>query len=88
MIGLNSSTHFDASTMYNVHNVLFTLNHTTHSSKTLLRVVRFNVNKTLVHLVFTFFTVFSVSEFYADKLYQVSNQSTLTQNGALFQKLF
>ena len=35
----------------NVHygwiNVLFTLNRTTHSSKTLLCVVRFNVNKTL-----------------------------------------
>ena len=30
-------------------NVLFTLNRTTHSSKTLLRVVRFNVNKTLVY---------------------------------------
>ena len=30
------------------HKVLFTLNRTTHSSKTLLRVVRINVNKTLV----------------------------------------
>ena len=30
-------------------NVLFTLNRTTHSSKTLLRLVRFNVNKTLFH---------------------------------------
>ena len=30
-------------------NVLFTLNRKTHSSKTLLRVVRFNVNKTLVN---------------------------------------
>ena len=30
------------------NNVLFTLNRTTHSSKTLLCVVRFNVNKTLV----------------------------------------
>ena len=29
-------------------NVLFTLNHTTHSSKTILCVVRFNVNKMLV----------------------------------------
>ena len=29
------------------YNVLFTLNRTTHSSKTLLCVVRFNVNKTL-----------------------------------------
>jgi hypothetical protein len=29
------------------YNVLFTLNRTIHSSKTLLRVVRFNVNKTL-----------------------------------------
>ena len=28
-------------------NVLFTLNRTTHSSKTLLRLVRINVNKTL-----------------------------------------
>ena len=32
---------------FSVRNVLFTLNRTTHSSKTLLCVVRFNVNKTL-----------------------------------------
>ena len=34
---------------YNLQlNVLFTLNRTTHSSETLLRVERFNVNKTLL----------------------------------------
>ena len=33
--------------MQGTNNVLFTLNRTTHSSKTLLCVVRINVNKTL-----------------------------------------
>ena len=35
-----------------IHNVLFTLNCTTHSSVLLLCVVQFNVNKTLVHSLF------------------------------------
>ena len=34
-----------------IHNVLFTLNRTTHSSKTLLCVVRINVNKMLFETV-------------------------------------
>ena len=39
---------WNTSSIGNLNNVLFTLNHTTHSSKTLLCVVRFNVNKMLL----------------------------------------
>ena len=41
------SYHLHTKISFDLFNVLFTLNRTTHSSKTLLRVVRFNVNKTL-----------------------------------------
>ena len=41
------------STLPAAGNVLFTLNRTTHSSKTLLRLVRFNVNKTLIQPLYS-----------------------------------
>ena len=45
----DSNLHVKLIKTKSIHNVLFTINHTTHSSKTLY-VVRFNVNKTLYYL--------------------------------------